>query len=376
MVLIFGRMLWLQEITLTNYRNYHHSEVQLSPEINCFTGINGSGKTNLMDAIYYLSFTKSYFNNLEQQNFRIGCDWFSIEGNYKRNEMDEKVRIAVQKGEKKSVKANNNEYKKFAYHIGNYPLVLITPNDIMLIHEGSEDRRKFLDGMISQLDKKYLLDLLSYNRIIEQRNRQLRMFAESSVFDPSLLETYNEQLVQFGTAIFEKRKAFLASFVPEFRTFYQSISSSDEVVNLEYESDLNGQDFATLLQQSEQQDMASCRTSKGIHKDELAFTLQNLALKKYASQGQQKSFIIALKLAFYAYLKKETGYKPLLLLDDMFEKLDEIRLQKLMEMISHHAFGQLFITDTHLDRLHQLFKPLSHSEIKYFSVENGIIHEI
>ena len=369
-------MLWLRQLLISNYRNYTQAQVTLSKQINCFVGKNGSGKTNLLDAIYYLSFTKSYFTPIDQQNIKFEEAWFSIEGNYDHNGLEEKVRMTFQKGEKKSVKVNNNEAKKFADHIGNYPLVMITPNDIMLIYEGSEDRRRFLDGMISQMDKAYLSDLLAYNRTLEQRNKQLKLFAEQSIWDITLLETYNAQLIKFGTSLYEKRKLFLDSFIPVFREYYQLISSSKELVNLNYESDLNINPYENLLYLFQQQDMAAQRTTKGIHKDELEFIIDGMPLKKYGSQGQQKSFLISLKLAQYAYLKEKTGTKPLLLLDDIFEKLDGERLQKLLNMMANDDFGQLFITDTHIERLKEVFQPMTNIDIKYFNVEAGIISEI
>ncbi len=343
--------------------------------INCFVGKNGSGKTNLLDAIYYLSFTKSYFNPLDIQNIKHGENMMSLEGLYLRNGMEEKVRIFVQKGEKKILKVNNNEPKKFADHIGRYPLVMITPNDIMLIHEGSEERRKFLDGLISQTDKFYLSDLLAYNRTLDQRNRQLKLYQEGGVFDPLLFETYNEQLLKSGSAIYEKRRSFLDEFIPVFREYYQHISSSNEWVNVFYASDLNHEELGLLIQRSEQQDIAAGRTTKGIHKDDLEFSIADYPLRKFGSQGQQKSFIIALKLAQYHYLKIKTGVKPLLLLDDIFEKLDAERLNKLLKMISEDTFGQIFVSDTHLPRLKEVFSGLR-AEVKYFMIDNATISDI
>ncbi len=368
--------MYLKFLQLTQFKNYNQVRLDLSPEVNCFVGSNGAGKTNLLDAIYYLSFTKSFFNTIDQQNILHGHEFFSIEGDFIKGEIDEKVRIAVQRGEKKSVKVNNNEYRKFSDHIGSYPAVIITPNDTMLIHEGGEERRKFLDGMIAQMDKVYLNDLLIYNRVLENRNKQLKLFAEMHTFDITLLESLNEQLIRFGNSIYEKRKYFLESFIPVFRKYYQDISSSHETVDLIYESHLHKNDLEQLLDENENADLAAQRTTKGIHKDELEFMIGDFPLKKFGSQGQQKSFIISLKLAQYEYLKEKTGIKPLLLLDDIFEKLDELRLNKLLTMIAHDAFGQIFITDTHFDRLKNVFDEMKKVQVKYFSVQNGLISEI
>ena len=368
--------MYLNYLQLAQFKNYTQAKIDCSPQVNCFVGSNGVGKTNLLDAIYYLSFTKSFFNTIDQQNIVHGHDFFSIEGNFTKGEIDEKVRIVVQRGEKKSVKLNNNEYRKFSDHIGSYPAVIITPNDTMLIHEGGEERRKFLDGMISQMDKIYLNDLLMYNRVLENRNKQLKLFAEMQTFNITLLESLNEQLIRFGNSIYEKRKHFLDSFIPVFRKYYQDISSSNETVDLIYESHLHETSFEKLINENENADLTAQRTTKGIHKDEMEFMIGGFPLKKFGSQGQQKSFIISLKLAQYEYLKEKTGIKPLLLLDDIFEKLDELRLNKLLAMIAHDAFGQIFITDTHYDRLKTVFNGMKAVQVKYFSVQNGLINEI
>lgn len=368
-------MLCIKNINLQQFKNYEGAKVTLSPQVNCFTGKNGSGKTNMLDALYYLSFTKSYFNAIDHQQVLHGFDYFSIKATYQRNTLDEEVLVAYQKG-KKTLKVNNNEVKKFSEHIGSYPLVMITPNDIMLLLDGSEERRRFLDGMISQLDKVYLNDLLLYNRYVEQRNRQLRQFGESGYFDATLLETYHAMLVKHGNSLYEKRKAFLTQFIPVFNRFYQLISQSAEEVNITYISDLAETPFEQLLLNRQQADMVAQRTTCGIHKDELAFTIGGYPVKKFGSQGQQKSFIIALKLAQYNYLKTSTGVKPLLLLDDIFEKLDAGRLQTLLQMIAADEFGQIFITDTHLSRLQEVFNHMPEVAVKYFVVDSGRINEL
>ena len=376
-LLYLTSMLAIQSLRFEHFKNYSHGAVSLCPQVNCFVGKNGAGKTNVLDAVYYLSFTKSFLNGADQQHIQQNnADYFFIEGSFNRNELEESVRIAVQRGAKKSVQVNNNEHKKLSDHIGLYPLVMIAPNDIMLIHEGSEERRKFMDGFIAQFDKLYLADLLSYNRVQEQRNKQLKLFAEQQYLDATLLQTYNEQLIRYGTSIFLKRKEFMEQFIPVFRSFYATISNGNETVDLQYETDMHTQSMDELLRLTERNDLAAQRTTKGIHKDELVFTLNGQPLKKFGSQGQQKSFIISLKLAQYDYLKQKTLTKPLLLLDDIFEKLDEHRLQTLLSMIAHGDFGQLFITDTHLQRLQEVFQKMPLVAVKYFVVDNGRINEI
>jgi DNA replication and repair protein RecF len=368
-------MLRIKALHLQQFKNYTSSAITLSPQVNCFVGRNGAGKTNVLDAVYYLSFTKSYFNPVDAQNVQHGADFFSVKAQYERNNMGEDALLVLQKG-KKTLKLNQNDVKKFSEHIGHYPLVIITPNDIMLLHEGSEERRKFLDGMISQVDKMYLYDLLQYNRTIDQRNRQLRLFAEGNYFDSHLIETYNDLLVRHGSAIFVKREAFLKQFIPLVNHFYHLISGQTEQVNIAYQSDLLLNAFSQLLQQSAQTDRAAQRTTKGIHKDDLEFTINNFILKKFGSQGQQKSFIIALKLAQYEFLKQQNNIKPILLLDDIFEKLDQHRLETLLQMIANDDFGQILITDTHQQRVTEVFAAIPQVHVKYFMVDNGTINEI
>jgi DNA replication and repair protein RecF len=370
-------MLHIDWLKFEQFKNYPKGHISLCRGVNCFTGNNGAGKTNLLDAVYYLSFTKSFLNGSDQQHIlQNGADYFFIEAEFDRNGLSENVRIAVQRGRKKTVHLNNNEHNKLSDHIGLYPLVMIAPNDILLIQEGSEERRKFMDGFLSQFDKEYLTDLLSYNRVLEQRNKQLKEYAQQGYIDKVLLQTYNEQLIRYGIPIYLKRNQFMESFVPVFRNFYQILSGGNEEVNVVYETDLHDHHLDALLRNSERNDFAAQRTTKGIHKDELLFTIRNYPLKRYGSQGQQKSFIIALKLAQYAYLNQQTGIKPLLLLDDIFEKLDEHRLNTLLQMIAQGDFGQIWITDTHLPRLKEVFERMPQVPVKYFSVDNGNINEI
>jgi DNA replication and repair protein RecF len=361
--------MYLERLRLHHFKNYEDALFRFSPQLNCITGLNGAGKTNVLDAIYYLSFTRSYFNPVDQQNISHTASQMVIDGTFRDENSSSQVVIAVERGAKKTVRVNNNDYRKFSEHIGSFPVVIITPGDIRLIHEGSEERRRFMDGFISQYDKVYLATLLDYNRVLEQRNHALKRFAESRTFDRNLLESYNDQLATSGSTIHEKRKQFAAAFTPVFSEYYRVISSGNDMVNLDYISDLQQDSFATLLHAAEQADISAMRTTRGIHKDDLDFGINGYALKKFGSQGQQKSFIIALKLAQLRHLKELKKFTPLLLLDDIFEKLDADRLEKLLTFVTEGEFGQVFITDTHVQRLREVFG--AGTENAYFMIEDG-----
>jgi DNA replication and repair protein RecF len=365
--------MYLAKLKLLQFKNYAQANFDFSQQVNCMFGPNGVGKTNILDAIYYLALTKSYFNLQDQQNIKHAESFFVIEGIFIQDKIDESVRINMQNGKKKSIQINNNEYSKLSEHIGHIPLTIITPNDIYLINEGSEERRKFLDGFISQLDKIYLNHLLVYNRTIDQRNKLLKNFFEFRYFDKKLLETYNQMLSSSGAYILEKREIFLTSFTPIFKKYYKTISNSNEEVEIIYETNLDLlASYLENLKISEQDDLRSLRTNIGIHKDDLVFQINNYPIKKFGSQGQQKSFIIALKLAQFDYLKQSSSKTPLLLLDDIFEKLDEQRLNTLMTMISEKNFGQIFITDTHEVRLKNVFDNMNQVDVAYFNIEKNI----
>ncbi len=365
--------MYLAKLKLLQFKNYTQANFDFSQQLNCIYGPNGVGKTNILDAIYYLALTKSYFNLQDQQNIKHAESFFVIEGTFMQDNIDETVRINMQNGKKKSIQINNNEYSKLSEHIGHIPLTIITPNDIYLINEGSEERRKFIDGFISQLDKNYLNHLLVYNRTLDQRNKLLKNFFEFRYFDENLLDTYTQMLSSSGSYILEKRAKFLKSFIPIFKKHYKAISNLNEEVEIIYETNLNVDvSYLENLKINEQDDIRSLRTNIGIHKDDLVFQIDNYPIKKFGSQGQQKSFIIALKLAQYDYLKQLSSKTPLLLLDDIFEKLDEQRLNTLMTMISEKNFGQIFITDTHESRLKNVFDNMNQVDVAYFNIEKNI----
>ena len=364
--------LHLQNLRLYNFKNYASAKFDFSKQINCFTGLNGSGKTNVLDAIYYLCFTKSYFQNQDAINILTDQNEMSINGAFYKNDTVENTQLIIEKGSKKKLKVNNNEYPKLSAHIGEFPLVIIAPNDIYLIHEGSEERRKFIDSFISQFDKEYLYQLMQYNKALEQRNALLKRFNDLQYFDESLIASYNEKLISFGTFIFEKRKTFMIDFETLFLKYYNQISLQSDAISLKYESQLLNDNLSDLLLQNINADKAAQRTTKGIHKDDLLFEINNFPLKRMGSQGQQKSFIIALKLAQYEYLFNKTGIKPLLLLDDIFEKLDNNRLAIILTMIAEDNFGQIFISDTDKKRLEAMFKNLA-ADIKFFEINKGTL---
>lgn len=364
--------MWLKNISLLNFKNYADAALQFSETVNVFTGNNGSGKTNMLDAIHYLCLCKSYFNPIDAQQIKTGEELFMIQGDFNRKNKSEKITCGVKRNQKKQFKRNKKEYDKLADHIGLFPVVMVSPYDINLIIDGSEERRKFMDNVISQTDALYLDTLITYNRVLLNRNTLLKQIAISKKYDPTLLEILDEQLVHAGNKIFAVRQNFMNAFVPLFNQYYQYLTQGSEQVALHYQSQLNAANFDELLKKTIEKDRLLERTTTGIHKDELLFTLSDLPLKKFGSQGQQKSFLIALKLAQYAFLAQNKGFKPLLLLDDIFDKLDDKRVQKLMQMVSQQDFGQIFITDTGKERVKLIFKKIA-VEVTLFEVEKGQI---
>lgn len=364
--------MWLQKLSVLNFKNYSEAELSFSETVNAFTGNNGAGKTNLLDAIHYLSLCKSYFNPIDSQQIRQGEDLFMIQGTFEKDNTDEVIYCGLKRSQKKKFKRNKKEYQRLADHIGLFPLVMISPNDISLIIEGSEERRKFIDNAISQTDGQYLDELILYNRNLTNRNALLRQIVSSGKYDPALMEIYDEQLVESGNKIFEKRKAFMQEFTEIFNKHYKYLCEDAEQVDLNYDSPLLRDDFEAILKKNLERDRILERTSSGIHKDELNFSIHGMVLKKFGSQGQQKSFLIALKLAQYTFLHKKKGFEPLLLLDDIFDKLDEARTTKLMKMVSDKDFGQIFITDTSRKRIEDIFHKID-VPVNIFDIERGNI---
>ncbi len=359
--------MYLKTLSLFNYKNFSEATFECDRKINCFVGKNGIGKTNVLDAIYQLSYGKSYFNPMAIQNIKHGEEFFVIDGDFEIKDRTEQIICSLKKNQKKILKRNGKLYDKFSDHIGLIPLVIISPADRDLIVEGSETRRKFMDTVISQSDSKYLQQVIQYQKVLQQRNALLKYFALNHVFEKETLSIYNEQLQQFGHAIFEKRKAFLGEFIPIFNRHHQGITGSEETVQLVYESQLFEKELLPLLEEHIAKDRAMQYTSVGIHKDDLAFEIDHFPIKKFGSQGQQKSFLIALKLAQFEFIKKQCGEKPILLFDDIFDKLDESRVSKIVAMVNNDEFGQLFISDTHAERTENIVK-LTHQSYKIFNL--------
>ena len=351
----------LKSLSLLNYKNFESHTLECDAKINCFVGNNGIGKTNILDAIYHLAFGKSYFNPIASQNIKHGESFFVIEGLFEKDSADEKVVVSLKKGQKKVIKRNAKAYDKLSEHIGLIPLVIISPSDRDLIAEGSETRRKFMDSVIAQNDKIYLNDLINYNKVLGQRNALLKYFALNNTFNKDTLEIYNAQLATYAQNIYQKRGEFLDTFIPIFKSRYDRISNGNETINLSYKSQLHEQSLEVLLVENLNKDKVLQHTSVGIHKDDLNFEIDGFPIKKFGSQGQQKSFLIALKLAQFDFIKQQSGYPPILLLDDIFDKLDANRVAQIVNLVNQDHFGQLFISDTHADRTEGVVKTTEQS---------------
>jgi len=353
--------MFLKELSLTNYKNFENIKFNFDTKIVCFVGLNGVGKTNILDSIYHLSYTKSYFNPIPSQNIKHGETFFFISGTYNINKKEENILISIKKGDKKRVKRNNKLYKKFSDHIGFIPLVIISPDDRNLIIEGSETRRKFIDGIISQTDKEYLNSLIDYNKTLKQRNALLKMFYNNSENIKKTIDIYDEKLSLRANKIFEKRAEFLSDFIPIFKKRYKQLSNDKESVELTYKSDISKtQNLYELLKNNLEKDLRFQYTTKGIHKDDLIFTINDFSVKKFGSQGQQKTFLISLKLAQFDYLSRLKS-NPILLLDDIFDKLDDNRVKQIIDLVNEDEFNQIFISDTNKKRSENIIKKVNKS---------------
>jgi DNA replication and repair protein RecF len=363
--------MFLQRLTVSNFKNYEEASLQFSDKINCFIGDNGAGKTNLLDAIHYLSFCKSYFNPVDTQNIRHHENFFSIHGTYLKNGDSQDTISCIQKTEHRKIfKFNQKEYERLADHIGLFPLVMVSPYDRDLINEGSELRRKYLDGVISQFDKVYLDNLINYNKALAQRNALLKHFAETRSFNPSMLDIWDRQLTDYGQKIHEKRASFLTDFIPIFQRYFDIISEGKETVAIQYISQLFEKELDQLLAVSVEKDRMARFTTQGIHKDDLELLISGYPLKKFGSQGQQKSFVVAIKLAQFDYTRNIKGFKPVLLFDDIFDKLDEKRVHQIIRLVSENSFGQVFISDTQRSRIERLFEEVD-IDHRIFSIAEG-----
>jgi DNA replication and repair protein RecF len=364
--------MYLKKLTLTNFKNYEHNKLDLSPKINCFVGNNGVGKTNILDAIHYLSLTKSFFNNIDSISIRHGEDYFIIEGNFQMNGEEDQIYCAFQKQKQKLLKRNGKEYQRLSDHVGRYPVVMISPADSSLITGGSEERRRFLNKIISQYNREYLDSVLRYAKALQQRNKLLKDFKSSGTFDQELLAIWDTQLEKYGTYVYNERRMLVHELIPVFQEYYSLISSGKEKVKLAYRSHLVEGNFHEALLNSIGKDRFLEYTTVGIHKDDLLLEMDDLSIKALGSQGQQKSYLVALKLAKFDYIKKKAGKTPILLLDDIFDKFDANRVKQIIKLVENNRFGQIFITDTHRDRLHSILSE-HNSDYKLFKInDNGI----
>lgn len=359
----------LNSLSILNYKNIREADLTFSPKINCFIGNNGMGKTNVLDAIYFLSFCKSHSNSIDSQNILHNADFAMIQGKYQIGENFEEIHCGMKPRQKKQFKRNKKEYERLSDHIGLLPLVLVSPDDSVLISEGSEERRKFVDGVISQFNKSYLNQLLQYNNALKQRNALLKL--EKPV-DDSLLDIWEDQMAMYGNYIYEQRKLFIEEFIPIFQEFYTHISSGTEQISLKYISQHDEHDIKARMIATRDRDRALGYSTQGIHKDELEMQLDGYPIKRVGSQGQNKTYLISLKLAQFDFLKKTHKLSPLLLLDDIFDKLDSERVKKIVELVSGETFGQIFITDTNREHLDLILQQLS-QEAFIFSVSSGEI---
>lgn len=359
----------LASLSLLHFRNHREAEVDLGPEVNCFVGPNGVGKTNLLDAVHYLSLAKSYFDPVDTHNILHGEELFMVQGRMHTAEGEDAILCSVRSGQRKILSRNKKEYDRLADHVGRYPVVMITPYDGQLILEGSEVRRRFLDGLIAQFDRTYLDALIRYNRSLAQRNTMLKHFAEMGGGSLDQLEAWDEQLIQHGGTVFEVRNAFMQELVPLLERHYAEISAGPERVALAYRSALDAVPMRDLLRQAWDRDRAAGHTTQGVHKDDLLFTINDQPLKRYGSQGQQKTYLIALKLAQFDLTQERSGMRPILLLDDIFDKIDPQRMRHLLKLLSDQRFGQVFITDTDASRLHTALDGLD-LDVRFFHLDH------
>ncbi len=365
--------MWLKRISILNYKNLEQVELDFSRKMNCIIGKNGMGKTNLMDAVYYLSFCKSATNPIDSQNIRHGQEFFVLQGFYETDSGEpEEVYCGLKLRQKKKFKRNKKEYTRFSDHIGLIPLVLVSPSDSLLIAGGSEERRRFMDVVISQFDRDYLDALIRYNKALLQRNTLLKSEVEP---EDELVAVWEEMMAVAGETVYAKRKKFIEEFIPIFQSYYSYISQNQEQVSLSYQSCVAQGDLLGQLRESRPKDRIMGFSLKGIHKDDLVMRLGDFPIKREGSQGQNKTYLIALKLAQFEFLKR-TGNRtvPLVLLDDIFDKLDALRVEQIVKLVAGDNFGQIFITDTNRDHLDKILKKIE-GDYKLFEVDGGTVSE-
>lgn len=344
----------LNEITLTQFRNYSRAQFRFPERITCITGPNGSGKTNLLDAVYYLCYTKSYFSNQQQLSAQTGTDGFRIDGLFQENDRKKQISLRWKNG-KKEVLNEGQEYERVADHIGKYCSVMIAPDDLALINEGNELRRRWLDSILSQTNREYFEALMLYQQVLLQRNAWLKLQSQMVSETRTELEYYDARMSEASRYMFAQRSRFFKDFLPLLERYYHDLSGGNETIQLVYQSELEHAPLSQLLINAFREDLRLQRTSKGLHRDGLLFKIQGQPLRQFGSQGQKKSFLFALKLAQYAYIAEHRKSLPILLLDDVFEKLDQNRMEALLKMIQADEFGQVILTDTHAERAKAAF---------------------
>ncbi len=364
----------LNKISIINYKNLHQVDVEFSPNINCFIGHNGEGKTNLLDAIYYLSFCRSSNNPIDTQLISHDRDFFSLEGRYTHDsEGTETVSCGLKRGHKKIFKRNNKAYKRLSEHIGLIPLILVTPQDALLVESGSEERRHFMDVVISQYDRTYIEALANYNKALLQRNAMLRAESEP---DMSLMEIWEMEMARNGELVYQKRNNFISEFIPYFQRIYREISNGRETVEINYLSHCQRDDLIEVIRRYRHKDLAVGYSLHGIHRDDLELLLDDYNIKREGSQGQNKTLVLSMKLAQFEFLRRTVSCTtPLLLLDDIFDKLDAQRVEKIIALVASDVYGQIFITDTNRDHLDHILGS-SESGYSLFHVENGTISKL
>lgn len=362
----------LENLRLINFKNYQDESFTFTSEINCFVGDNGAGKTNLLDAIHYLSLTKSFLNNTDLQTISHHREFFSLIGSIQKDQHKFNVSCQLKKGEKKVISLNGNVYDKISEHIGQFPIVLIAPIDAEIIQGGNDVRRKFFDGVLSQLDRQYLEYLMKYNYALRQRNSLLKFTDSKYQIDPDLIEPYDHIIISMGRKIYEQRKNFLKSILEPLQVHYDYISDNKEHILIRFRSDLETDDFGLDLKRSFRHDLTTGRTNLGIHRDEYKIEMDGYPIKKFGSQGQQKSLIVALKLTQFDILRSGNGFKPILLMDDIFDKLDEHRIDKIMSLVVGHTFGQIFLTDARPERTFSIIENIP-ADKKVFTIHDGKI---
>ncbi len=360
----------LQRLSLLHFKNIRQAELVFCEKLNCLVGDNGTGKTNLIDAVHYLSLCKSAFHLTDGQSVNHDADFFVLEGHYTVGGSREEITCGFKKGGGKALKRNGKEYEKLSEHIGLLPVVLVSPADTSLIHESGEDRRRFLDTLLSQLDREYLHQLIRYNRVLAERNKLLKTPSLSGFEE--VLTVFDSQLADAGARIHARRRDLIDQIAPIVADFYAVLADDREEVRIEYRSELNELAFSELLEKSRERDRIMQHTTVGIHRDDLRMTIGGWPLRKYGSQGQQKSFLVALKLAQFEAIAAHCRYKPILLLDDIFDKLDMQRVERLIRLVSDERFGQIFITDSNKVRLDTILRDLE-PEFRLFTVDNGTI---